>query len=168
MTGTTRCSDFNPRSPRGGATFDGIEQVRQNIAFQSTLPTRGSDTFKILQKRTVHDFNPRSPRGGATAVQLTNKTEFFHFNPRSPRGGATAINAAMQREENYFNPRSPRGGATLYGAGITRANIISIHAPHEGERPKARRTPLPRRLFQSTLPTRGSDTGTPIPLIETV
>ena len=34
-----------------------------------------------------------------------------------------------------FNPRSPRGGATNYvicGAGIM---YISIHAPHEGERP---------------------------------
>ena len=34
---------------------------------------------------------------------------------------------------------------------------ISIHAPHEGERPKVGSLPIIVPLFQSTLPTRGSD-----------
>ena len=33
---------FNPRSPRGGATPTTVKGVINN-AFQSTLPTRGSD-----------------------------------------------------------------------------------------------------------------------------
>ncbi len=40
-----RCSknDFNPRSPRGGATFIINVIVKHPMLFQSTLPARGSD-----------------------------------------------------------------------------------------------------------------------------
>ena len=57
----------------------------------------------------------------------------------------------------YFNPRSPRGGATWqrFSAYICRA--ISIHAPHEGERLDRVLEHDSNDLFQSTLPTRGSD-----------
>ncbi len=58
-----------------------------------------------------------------------------------------------------FNPRSPRGGATaatFFTGGLT---LISIHAPHEGERPSAVAARTSLRGFQSTLPTRGSDGG---------
>ena len=34
---------------------------------------------------------------------------------------------------------------------------VSIHAPHEGERPDAETDAVLRLMFQSTLPTRGSD-----------
>ena len=58
----------------------------------------------------------------------------------------------------YFNPRSPRGGATG-GAECPCAEIaISIHAPHEGERRVSLMTArISQCVFQSTLPTRGSD-----------
>ncbi len=36
-------SNFNPRSPRGGATAQTAPQLRCDRKFQSTLPTRGSD-----------------------------------------------------------------------------------------------------------------------------
>ena len=58
----------------------------------------------------------------------------------------------------YFNPRSPRGGATRFIRYIWSNIIISIHAPHEGERPRNKIAAAPLRQFQSTLPTRGSDT----------
>ena len=57
----------------------------------------------------------------------------------------------------YFNPRSPRGGATRFIRYIWSNIIISIHAPHEGERPRNKIAAAPLRQFQSTLPTRGSD-----------
>ncbi len=147
---------FNPRSPRGGATR-----------------ARGGNTAP------KENFNPRSPRGGATFLMRMITSSGSDFNPRSPRGGATlslllrwlafgisihaphegerqmprhkpavaltiSIHAPHEGERHfmagrdnahlYFNPRSPRGGATLHGwAGQC--------------------TPL----FQSTLPTRGSD-----------
>ena len=40
----------------------------------------------------------------------------------------------------------------------TMRRMISIHAPHEGERPFAQSAYKVQILFQSTLPTRGSDT----------
>ena len=59
-------SHFNPRSPRGGATY-----------------------ARVRQARTSAHFNPRSPRGGATTSFGGDCTTRRHFNPRSPRGGAT-------------------------------------------------------------------------------
>ena len=36
--------------------------------------------------------------------------------------------------KRHFNPRSPRGGATVHRRKPPRCQLISIHAPHEGER----------------------------------
>ena len=102
--------------------------------FQSTLPTRGSDTrWRHTQNRPC-DFNPRSPRGGATQGQGRAGRQADHFNPRSPRGGATRRGSPYRGPLNDFNPRSPRGGATTQTSKIRRPDMISIHAPHEGER----------------------------------
>ena len=38
----SRAADFNPRSPRGGATNGAYDAIARD-KFQSTLPTRGSD-----------------------------------------------------------------------------------------------------------------------------
>ena len=105
-----------------------------NILFQSTLPTRGSDAAALGTRNYHRCFNPRSPRGGATLAFTTFCSGIKRFNPRSPRGGATGHLAAC-----------------LYRAGV------SIHAPHEGERRLNDRIKELRILFQSTLPTRGSD-----------
>ena len=56
-----------------------------------------------------------------------------------------------------FNPRSPRGGATNRFLLKYVPRMISIHAPHEGERLSAQRYLGHANAFQSTLPTRGSD-----------
>ena len=48
--------DFNPRSPRGGATFGFIISLMVS-KFQSTLPTRGSDSVqcsKIVYRLCNH------------------------------------------------------------------------------------------------------------------
>ena len=82
--------------------------------FQSTLPTRGSDRRFYPHVAGGRNFNPRSPRGGATVSRKARRTKWKHFNPRSPRGGAT-------RRKQY----------------LILIHIISIHAPHEGERPCA-------------------------------
>ena len=126
--------------------------------FQSTLPTRGSDAAKTWSLCRPHCFNPRSPRGGATGERVDNRADLevsIHaphegerqycptnptdwrcgFNPRSPRGGATCSTHAANPRALCFNPRSPRGGATIK---------VTAHL-------------LDGRVFQSTLPTRGSD-----------
>ena len=147
---------FNPRSPRGGATQGGRRSPLPPIIsihaphegerpynpidnvvrrrFQSTLPTRGSDrAFCIRRPGTIY-FNPRSPRGGATSPSVASFIIAVKFQSTLPtRGSDTGKNTARSKL------------------------LISIHAPHEGERPPVRHTRKALRVFQSTLPTRGSD-----------
>ena len=61
------------------------------------------------------------------------------------------------RYGTYFNPRSPRGGATQDAEAAEAKVYISIHAPHEGERRLIGQIWQDAGIFQSTLPTRGSD-----------
>ena len=171
---------FNPRSPRGGATLSG-RLDRPLIIFQSTLPTRGSDAVARHGKRLQILFQSTLPtRGSDPAVAPPPWVGLWDFNPRSPRGGATHRVRLGQHNPDYFNPRSPRGGATpkswinLWGwvisihaphEGERRHNqsrwfgehFISIHAPHEGERQPTQSYHVRQCPFQSTLPTRGSD-----------
>ena len=58
--------NFNPRSPRGGATSSRHTANIRRTGFQSTLPTRGSDSCRPSPVSYIRHFNPRSPRGGAT------------------------------------------------------------------------------------------------------
>ena len=176
--------------------------MRGDIIFQSTLPTRGSDSRSLSILNLYNNFNPRSPRGGATIRHIACCRSPLNFNPRSPRGGATATNVVTEPEQkfqstlptrgsdeiyshlsaqkeisihaphegerryppkfargrpHYFNPRSPRGGATNREAVTTANTSISIHAPHEGERHLLVDGGKIAKKFQSTLPTRGSD-----------
>ena len=125
--------------------------------FRSTLPTRGSDAGRAHSPLPMPYFDPRSPRGGATPLHGLQRIHATYFDPRSPRGGATLAGLRDFKEDAYFDPRSPRGGATAIKIphGCNRA--ISIHAPHEGERPLAAPCARLLILFRSTLPTRGSD-----------
>ena len=159
MSTGLRHGDFNPRSPRGGATR----------------------RYKLYYKHGAIYFNPRSPRGGSDRRSISNINRGIYFNPRSPRGGATTVQPAFPTPVRYFNPRSPRGGATgryafapfaiphisihaphegerhAVQVGDYYGSEISIHAPHEGERRSCSSTVGGIVGFQSTLPTRGSD-----------
>ena len=124
--------------------------------FQSTLPTRGSDAPATGGIAPSYHFNPRSPRGGATS-KLAAFFETVRFQSTLPTRGSDLRLSMRIAASTYFNPRSPRGGATR---SERRANFlrkfqstlptrgsdtfahlngtimpISIHAPHEGERP---------------------------------
>ena len=102
--------------------------------FQSTLPARGSDRRDRDDKKLFGDFNPRSPQGGATYYRHLIAVLNHNFNPRSPRGGATPLRCA-------------------YDCG----RLISIHAPHEGERRSATiRTICPMRYFNPHSPRGGA------------
>ena len=103
-------------------------------------------------------FNPRSPRGGAT-LDIIRKAVRHAVSIHAPHEGerrAISINYIFHIV--CFNPRSPRGGAT----GLTlEAGALCVMfqstLPTRGSDgdipPKGERTPA----FQSTLPTRGSD-----------
>ena len=79
--------------------------------FQSTLPTRGSDSYggveHIIQGISIH----------------------------APHEGERRLPSAAAPQARDFNPRSPRGGATSASAVVASFPQISILAPHEGERP---------------------------------
>ena len=150
-------ADFNPRSPRGGATILLPRLIFRKNRFQSTLPTRGSDQASCLCRPAL-SISIHAPHEGERRGLDNIWIRHIHFNPRSPRGGATppcysisfylpiSIHAPHEGErpigtsniqncKRDFNPRSPRGGATyghIYRHAI--AAGISIHAPHEGER----------------------------------
>ena len=125
--------DFNPRTPRGGATENGF------FFFSG-----------------VGDFNPRTPRGGATqwSRPVSGRTG---ISIHAPHEGVRLSFYNDFHAFMYFNPRTPRGGATTMADGLITIKGISIHAPHEG----VRQSRLPKFMrffiFQSTHPTRGCD-----------
>ena len=126
--------NFNPRSPRGGATPPSNIKGNSHSPFQSTLPARGSDTNNTYLTIHRRHFNPRSPQGGATCSAYRICKGTAYFNPRSPQGGATSFGFIISLTVSNFNPRSPQGGATPLVTIPCNALDISIHAPRKGER----------------------------------
>ena len=80
--------NFNPRSPRGGATPISLASQLYS-RFQSTLPTRGSDSIGSSGVRLANLFQSTLPTRGSDVRRLLTLCRYRHFNPRSPRGGAT-------------------------------------------------------------------------------
>ena len=103
--------DFNPRSPRGGATFTGIDSA-QSWHISIHAPHEGERRRQTEKSNRKRDFNPRSPRGGATVRRK-----------ETSRRETISIHAPHEGERLY-----------TYVKGFCRF-FISIHAPHEGERP---------------------------------
>ena len=125
-------------------------------------------------------FNPRSPRGGATRTLWRAYRIQYGFQSTLPTRGSDNSIVQIIHIIQRFNPRSPRGGATDVKERSLIVDIVSIHAPHEGERlsavsgtayilacfnPRSPRGGATVRSFQrvghkgqfqSTLPTRGS------------
>ena len=132
----TDLAHISIHAPHEGERLLRLRGVAVKGAFQSTLPTRGSDLVTDALKGEDTDFNPRSPRGGATQA------------PRHKGRG------------QLFQSTLPTRGSDAYGdfAAYLAHGQISIHAPHEGERLAVGMAPAVENLiFQSTLPTRGSD-----------
>ena len=128
-----RTAYFNPRSPRGGATF--------------SLPH--SSPFSL-------NFNPRSPRGGATLV-LLGLLIAAEISIHAPHEGERQLWKPQVRGIVTFQSTLPTRGSDTKAVFSSLSIGISIHAPHEGERPGVRLANLNPGIFQSTLPTRGSD-----------
>ena len=148
--------------------------------FQSTLPTRGSDKLQILMPTANDCFNPRSPRGGAT-FQNSHDGSIPMFQSTLPTRGSdlmqlfypiwmtlVSIHAPHEGERRIrcptpvrrsacFNPRSPRGGATTKTIIAIVANMFQSTLPTRGSDYMTHAKPNRATKFQSTLPTRGSD-----------
>ena len=104
------------------------------VRFQSTLPTRGSD-HEFLEQSDAEWVSIHAPHEGERRLSSLRVASYL----------------------SCFNPRSPRGGATLISGASSSQTMVSIHAPHEGERQHITYACAYNILFQSTLPTRGSD-----------
>ena len=164
----------------GERRYNQNESVAVGVGFQSTLPTRGSDgkwfesadTIKIsihaphegerraLGITTIEEgkqFQSTLPTRGSDVLPLMLLVVDITFQSTLPTRGSDLLERKKRKWKRDFNPRSPRGGATVDIAHDARRKCISIHAPHEGERPACCSTRIVPALFQSTLPTRGSD-----------
>ena len=103
-------TNFNPRSPRGGATST-PDVLRAILVFQSTLPTRGSDYLStddpVLMPISIHAPHEGERHLCPECIQGANPISIH-----APHEGERRIESAQSWHEM----------------------IISIHAPHEGER----------------------------------
>ena len=149
---------FNPRSPRGGATGPSCLPYISIGTFQSTLPTRGSDSTACFLCIVHLIISIHAPHEGERRHLRDSLYKPLHFNPRSPRGGATGY-GIRQRPAHTISIHAPhegeRQGGRMYRFYIVQ---ISIHAPHEGERPPARPARNYGRNFNPRSP-RGGATG---------
>ena len=125
---------FNPRSPRGGATFRRTILASVPVSFNPRSPRGGATCSTHAANPRALCFNPRSPRGGATRSSNRGRYAFRRFNPRSPRGGATQKKRWRMGRCAMFQSTLPtRGSDGNHHGGLATA-AVSIHAPHEGER----------------------------------
>ena len=145
-------------APHGGERRAVIATANSLMLFQSTLPTRGSDSLPVLYVIRPYGFNPRSPRGGATYC-FTNFCHTRHrFQSTLPTRGSDAIVDTGVAVTTMVSIHAPHEGERLCCTALTTyALSVSIHAPHEGERPGDTAAQNGVVSFQSTLPTRGSD-----------
>ena len=126
-------TDFNPRSPRGGATFS--PRIMGDVSlFQSTLPTRGSDTKLIKICITKLHISIHAPHEGERLSIKISGADANIFQSTLPTRGSDQYKRDITTVSSDFNPRSPRGGATRNKFAAAPLRQISIHAPHEGER----------------------------------
>ena len=128
-------SDFNPRSPRGGATMSARQDAGLFIPFQSTLPTRGSDRYRSWTRWRTMTFQSTLPTRGSDLVPTRISPTCRPFQSTLPTRGSDAIRSAFSQSYTGFQSTLPTRGSDELAARL-------LPVSHE---------------FQSTLPTRGSD-----------
>ena len=125
---------FNPRSPRGGATFDYVCRIAI-----SNVSIHAPHVGERLPRSFLHIINNivsiHAPHEGERPFIRKKQGLFMTFQSTLPTRGSDVGMLAQSVSASSFNPRSPRGGATIYKAKDKAMAEVSIHAPHEGERP---------------------------------
>ena len=173
--------DFNPRSPRGGATSTLVnpgmeidisihaphEGERLNVsrdkaknwrAFQSTLPARGSDFYNQCDCKTSYAISIHAPREGERRQHARGIVRKMKFQSTLPARGSDRQAFVCSLLQPYFNPRSPRGGATsICPQECTPTADFNPRSPRGGATFMPATSAEPTSKFQSTLPARGSD-----------
>ena len=65
--------------------------IKNCPAFQSTLPTRGSDNPGKTRTELWAEFQSTLPTRGSDGQARPQNLKTVYFNPRSPRVGATVL-----------------------------------------------------------------------------
>ena len=126
-------ADFNPRSPRGGATIISVDKAK------------GSDI-------SIH-----APHEGERRILPAISMRPIYFNPRSPRGGATEA-VDMPSGDKWISIHAPHEGERLFGTAEDGVPVLfQSTLPTRGSDALYASCRRWRSSFQSTLPTRGSD-----------
>ena len=131
---TFGASYFNPRSPRGGATHPDCPRYTGG-AFQSTLPTRGSDALASDMEVFGEYISIHAPHEGERRP-----------NP-PPIQGSREFQSTLPTRGSDVAPKKQDISAFLFQSTL----------PTRGSDPRRSLDATSAGGFQSTLPTRGSD-----------
>ena len=150
---------FNPRLPRGKATFFRTWEPRGTRVSIHAF-REGRRRNRAEKPAEPRGFNPRLPRGKATRCRICRASIQRSFNPRLPRGKATWQECSQTRHAMCFNPRLPRGKATSPLSKTHLKRFVSIHAFREGRRHSMISFLFMYCAFQSTPSAREGDAPT--------
>ncbi len=153
-------TDFNPRSPRGGATRAFIIVAHYVCVFQSTLPTRGSDTICLRLAGKSQRFQSTLPTRGSDEWPLGVFVLSSPISIHAPHEGERLSSKPLPLIRLKFQSTLPTRGSDLVSplARDISKTLFQSTLPTRGSDPPLAYTMRSKRyLFQSTLPTRGSD-----------
>ena len=102
---------FQSTLPTRGSDADGNDIVKDVTVFQSTLPTRGSDA-KFLAAQRNSGVSIHAPHEGERLDAGAGREAYITVSIHAPHEG----------ERRYL------------GHANAKITLVSIHAPHEGER----------------------------------
>ena len=111
----------------------------------------------MLNEKMIIFQSTLPTRGSDVAHTRYGCVNLSHFNPRSPRGGATQAESPLVLATRPINPRSPRERATDNQSTPNSINEIQSTLPTRGSDTGGVAGSALGDKFQSTLPTRGSD-----------
>ena len=108
--------------------------LRAQAGFQSTLPTRGSDIAGGLADLTRELFQSTLPTRGSDANGAYDAIARDKFQSTLPTRGSDPPAKRRRMEWHRFQSTLPTRGSDTHIAKWIWPKMISIHAPHEGER----------------------------------
>ena len=148
--------NFYPRPPRGGRPPPS-RSPKPRMAFLSTSPARGT-TRQGVGAGTRRGISIHVPREGDDQHAI-GWVVHVRISIHVPREGDDDPGLDHQPRDRHFYPRPPRGGRPGNWAHAEVSGKISIHVPREGDDAHCASKHVPRFLFLSTSPARGTTWG---------
>ena len=106
-------------------------------------------------------FNPRSPRGGATH-HLQHRQMISKFQSTLPTRGSDAYSHVLALTHQLFQSTLPTRGSDFQRYPLIQPQpAVSIHAPHEGERPAFSAAAFSDKSFNPRSPRGGATINLP-------